>query len=99
MVQWLQAHLLACPVKKYLQLDCPGCGFQRSFTELLQGHLAESFRHHPVTIPLLLFFLYAALHLWFKFRNGHRVLLYGYIFVAAILVTNYIYKILQPATT
>lgn len=94
-VHWLQAHQLVCPVKKYLHMDCPGCGMQRSFIALLQGDIGLSLRLHPVTIPLLLFLLYFLLHLIVKFKNGNRVIVYAYLFVTILIVTNYIYKIVN----
>ena len=98
-VQWMQAHQLVCPVKKYLNIDCPGCGLQRSFTALLEGDWVLSASHHPATIPLSAFFLYAALHVIFKFKNGNRRVVYSYLFVAAIIVSNYIYKIVYQNIT
>lgn len=91
--RWMQAHQLMCPVKKYLHTICPGCGMQRSFIALLSGDLKESLILHPVTIPLLLFFLYAFLHVFFRFKNGNRLLIYFYITVMILVVTNYIYNI------
>ncbi|MBL0358852.1 MAG: DUF2752 domain-containing protein [Chitinophagaceae bacterium] len=90
---------MVCPVKKYLHFDCPGCGLQRSLAALLRGDLALSITLHPVTIPLLLFFLFAVLHLTFKFSRGSKIIVCSYIFVAAIIVTNYIYKIVHQHLT
>ncbi len=98
-IRWLQASQLACPVKKYLHICCPGCGMQRSFVALLQGNFTLSVQYHAGTIPILFFFLYATLHLIFKFRHGNKIIVYGYIFVAAIILCNYIYKIITHSTT
>ncbi|SFW13007.1 Protein of unknown function [Sinomicrobium oceani] len=51
---WLQDHLLPCPFKWFTGIDCPGCGFQRSFLALLQGDLVRSLELYPATIPFLL---------------------------------------------
>lgn len=99
MANWLQANQLVCPVKKYLHFDCPGCGLQRSFAALLKGDILMSFLFHPVTIPLLLFFLFSALHLKFKFNSGNKIIVYSYLFIAAIIVSNYIYKIVHHHLT
>jgi len=98
-ISWLRANELACPVKKYFHFDCPGCGIQRSMAALLQGEVLTSFKYHPVTIPLLLLFLFGLLQLRFRFRQGNRVIVSGYLFVAGILVTNYIYKIVLHKLT
>ena len=50
---------MPCPFKVLTGADCPGCGFQRSLLELLQGHWAESYHLYPPTVPLLIVLLYA----------------------------------------
>ena len=57
-IDWLQNHLLRCPFKTLTGIDCPGCGFQRSVIQLIQGNFHNSFVLYPATIPLLLFFSY-----------------------------------------
>lgn len=92
-VQWLEAHQLPCPVKYFFNIDCPGCGLQRSFIALLKGNLAASFQLYPATIPILLFVLFIALHLRFKFKKANPIIIYSYIFIALTILGNYIYKI------
>jgi hypothetical protein len=92
---WLQANELTCPVKKLMGFDCPGCGMQRSLVALLQGHFELSIKYHPVTIPLLLFLFYGLLHVFFKFKNGNKIIIYSYTSVTIMMVTNYIYKIIH----
>lgn len=58
--------LLPCPIKAVTGMDCPGCGFQRSLWELLQGHWHESYRLYPPTVPLLVLLVYVVL----KYRYG-----------------------------
>jgi hypothetical protein len=94
-IHWLEANQLSCPSKKILQIDCPGCGLQRSFVELLKGNLQSSLQMHPATIPLILFFLFAALQLKFQFKQGNKIIVYSYILVATLLASNYIYKIIH----
>jgi len=95
LIKWLEANQLACPTKKLLQINCPGCGLQRSFIELLKGNLQTSLQIHPATIPLILLFSFAALQLKFQFKLGNKIIIYSYIIVAGILASNYIYKIIQ----
>ncbi|MEO5892194.1 MAG: DUF2752 domain-containing protein [Ferruginibacter sp.] len=98
-LQWLETHQLPCPVKSFFHVDCPGCGLQRSFVELLKGNISASFALHPVTIPLLLFFIFSALHLYFKFKKGNSIVIYSYIFIAVIVLSNYIYKLIHQHLT
>jgi hypothetical protein len=63
---WLQNHLLRCPFKFITGIDCPGCGFQRSLLQLLQGNFHNSFALYPATVPLLMFFTYGIADKFFK---------------------------------
>ncbi|HEY4151046.1 MAG TPA: DUF2752 domain-containing protein, partial [Chitinophagaceae bacterium] len=69
-LQWLEANMLSCPSKKYLHIECPGCGLQRSFLLLLKGNLLASFQMYPATIPILAMLTFVALHLKYRFQHG-----------------------------
>ena len=93
LADWLENHSLPCFYKQCFHIDCPGCGAQRAFVELLRGHLKQSFLLYPALIPIMVMLLYLALHLRFKFENGARNLKILFIVCAAIVVFNYIYKL------
>ncbi|TWI85475.1 uncharacterized protein DUF2752 [Lacibacter cauensis] len=93
-VLWLEKHLLTCPSRKLLHIDCPGCGLQRSYIALLKGNVAESLRLYPAAIPIFFLLLFLVVHLFVRFKNGARILTAGYIFCAVIIVVHYIYKVL-----
>ncbi|MFD0939737.1 DUF2752 domain-containing protein [Pedobacter boryungensis] len=92
-INWLQNHLLSCPFKQTLGIDCPGCGIQRSILELFQGNLIASFKLYPATIPIITLFIYTIFHLKFDFKNGAIFIKMLYIGITLIIVINYIYKI------
>ncbi|MBS1563195.1 MAG: DUF2752 domain-containing protein [Bacteroidetes bacterium] len=94
-LHWLQANMLACPSKKYLHLECPGCGLQRSVLLLLKGDLPASFRMYPAAIPLMALAVFLALHIKYQFRNGATVIKYLQAGIAIIIVVFYIYKIVN----
>ena len=83
-----------CFYKKYLGIECPWCGFQRALKLLLEGNLVESVAMFPALIPLILMFVYLAVHLFFKFRHGSRILLSLFILNTVIIIVNYIIKII-----
>ena len=91
--QWWEQHMIACPVKHFLHIDCPGCGLQRAWILLLRGNLWQSLQTHPAGIPLALFILYALLHLAFKFSNGGKIIVRAYLAIVIIVAVNYILKI------
>lgn len=90
---YLKAHLFSCPYKKYFHVECPGCGFQRSFVELLEGNVLLSLKLYPALIPLLCVWLLAAFHLIFKFKNGAFIIKYLFLFCALVITINYIVRL------
>ncbi len=74
-------------------MDCPGCGMQRSFIELLRGDFAESFAIYPALIPILFSFLFLILHLIFRFKHGAAILMYSFIGATVIVVVSFVIKV------
>lgn len=93
-IEWLESHMQSCFYKKYFGVECPGCGMQRSFVELLKGNLYESFLMFPALIPTITLILFLILHLIFKFKNGANILKNLFIINTTIVVLSYIYKLL-----
>ena len=88
LIFWLESHLFLCPYKTYFDIDCMGCGMQRSFIALLKGNLSESFYLYPALIPLLLMLVFLPLHLVFKFKHGANLLKYFFILNIGIVVVS-----------
>ncbi len=87
------------PFQKWLHLECPGClGLQRSVIAtfaLLKGMFRRAFnsiRPVPLFFVLLGFFV---LHLKYDFSNGAVIIKYLQGCVAIIILTIYIYKIVN----
>ena len=93
-INWLESHQLACSYKKFLGVECPGCGMQRSFIELLRFNFVESFILFPALVPTLILMIYLVLHLIFKYKNGANNLKILFITNTSIVVLSYIYKLL-----
>jgi Protein of unknown function (DUF2752) len=98
-ISWCESHMLACPSKKYLHIECPGCGFQRSCIALLKGNFADSLTLYPATIPILVLFLFTSLHLKYQFSRGAMIIKYLQLFSAIVIVVFYIYKIVNHKIT
>lgn len=84
---------IPCFYKKYLGFECPWCGFQRALKLLLEGNIIDSVAMFPALIPLIIMFVFLALHLFFKFRHGNIILLSLFVLNIVIIVVNYIIKI------
>lgn len=85
--------MLDCYFKKYLNIECPGCGMQRAFFYLIHGDFAASLKSNPALIPLLFTFVVLLLHLFFKWKNGGKIIMYSFALTVLIMVSNYIYKV------
>lgn len=85
--------MFACPSAKYLHLQCPGCGLQRSVLLLLNGQFTDSIRMHPAAVPLLVLLLFLPLHLRFRFRRGAAVLIGLQGLVASLSFGLYVYRL------
>ena len=48
--------MLTCPSKKYLGVECLGCGAQRAVVLVFEGKFSEAFQMYPAVYTLLLFF-------------------------------------------
>ena len=92
-LNWVENHLLQCPFKALTNIDCPGCGVQRSLISFFQGDLVNSFKYFPATIPMLFLIILTIFHLKFELKNGAFLIKIAYVGISAIIVINYIYKI------
>ena len=95
-VSWLEDHTIPCLYKSLLGVECPGCGTQRAFIELLKGHFLESFKAWPALLPVMFMLAFLILFLIFKFKNGLAILKIMFIINAAIITINYIYRLTWP---
>jgi hypothetical protein len=93
-INWLQQHQLPCIFKKVTHFDCPGCGFQRSFIELLKGDVGESFRLYPALMPMLLFFTFLILNNKFYIASSTKITKIGIASIFIIILVSYIIKII-----
>lgn len=86
-------HLLPCPYKAITGIDCPGCGMQRAFIELLKGNLRASLHDYPALLPVLFTLLLTFAHLYFKFRKGASWVTGSFIITVGIVMTSYMLKL------
>lgn len=93
-VEWLEQNQKPCLFKKHLGIDCPGCGMQTAFIELLKGNFIDSIKAYPPLIPIIILFTFLLLHVIFKFKFGSSFLKYWFIFTVLITFLSYIYKII-----
>jgi hypothetical protein len=94
MIEFLEKNMFDCFWVKNFNVECLGCGFQRSLIFLLEGNFKSSLITYPALIPILILILYLILHLVFKFTNGHRWIIFMFIITVSIMTINYIIKLI-----
>ena len=47
--------IVICPFRLLTGHRCPGCGMGHAVVAAMRGDFAESFRHHPLGLPVLIF--------------------------------------------
>ena len=84
--------MLPCLFKKYLGIDCPGCGLQRSFIELMNGNLEESLVLYPALIPSILTLAILTVYLITNKKFLLKPLVAMFIVNAVVVAVNYVIK-------
>lgn len=87
--------MLGCSWKAHFGVDCLTCGFQRSVELLLNGEFAASFKMFPPTVPFIFCVLFLILHLFLEIKNGHKVIVTLFSVTAALIVVNYVVKLVN----
>jgi hypothetical protein len=88
----IEDFMLPCPSKKFLGIECFGCGTQRAMVLVFEGRFAEAFHMFPAIYTLLLFLGFVALNFTDKKRNYGQVLIFLAIVNSLIMVFSYFYK-------
>lgn len=89
----LRDNMLACPWKANFHIECPGCGFQTALAFLLDGDIRRSLEAYPALLLILAMFVYTGLHLRFRFKKGHKVLIGFFALNCAIIFSSFFIKL------
>jgi hypothetical protein len=93
LISELEDYMLPCMWKKTFNIDCMGCGMQRSLSLIFSGDFLGALYMYPAIYTLIILGIFALLHIKFKFRNGHNIILGLFILNISIIVTSYLIKI------
>lgn len=91
----MEEYLFPCMSKRYLGIDCMGCGFQRAFILLIEGEFEQAFLMYPAIYSMLLFFIFIGLQFLDKLRNYNKIIITLGVITAVVMVISYLYKILN----
>lgn len=88
----LEDYMLPCVSKRYLGVDCFGCGIQRSLALILRGDFIEAFKMYPAIFTLILFFILVGFNIFYKFKNSQKLVNILGIINVVIIVTSFFVK-------
>jgi hypothetical protein len=88
----IEDFMLPCPSKKFLGIECFGCGTQRAIVMVFEGRFTEAFHMFPAVYTLLLFFAAVILNFVDKKRNYGNILVILAAVNSVIMVVSYFYK-------
>ncbi|MBV8328764.1 DUF2752 domain-containing protein [Chryseobacterium sp.] len=88
----IEDFMLTCPSKKFLGVECLGCGAQRAVVLVFEGKFYEAFQMYPAVYTLLLFFFTLGLSYIDRKRKYSNILMIMAGVNLVIIVVSYIYK-------
>lgn len=88
----MEEYMLPCLTKKFLGIECFGCGTQRALVLLFKGEFKAAFLMFPAIYTLLLFLGFVSLNFIDKARNYHKIIVGLGITNAIIMVISYFIK-------
>lgn len=88
----VEDFMLPCLSKKIFGVDCPGCGFQRSFLLLFEGKWEEAFNMFPAIYTTFILLILVGFQLILKPKNLYKITIPLAILNAIIMIIAFIFK-------
>ena len=84
--------MLPCLTKKFLGIDCIGCGLQRSFALMLKGEFLSAFYMYPAIYPLVLLLSFIGINYFVPFKYDGALRLGLTVATALTMIISYFIK-------
>lgn len=88
-----EEYMLPCLSKQLLDLECFGCGMQRSAILLFQGEFIAAFKMYPAIYTLIIFAAFLGFNQFVKIKYAEKIKIILVVLNIAIIVINYCIKI------
>ncbi|GGD08115.1 DUF2752 domain-containing protein [Hyunsoonleella pacifica] len=92
LISELEEYMLPCLSKKYLGIECMGCGLQRSLALLMQGEFVAAFKMYPAIYPLVLLFIIIGINTFKPSKYRYKAIVLLGIISATVIVGSFIMK-------
>lgn len=93
LINSIEDFMLPCFSKQLFDLDCFGCGLQRSVSLLFQGEFITAFKMYPAIYPLIMLFIFIGLNMFFKFKHSNKIINILAILTVTTIIGSYLIKI------
>ena len=88
----IEEYMLSCPSKKFLGIECFGCGMQRSLVMVFQGKFEDAFHLFPAVYPLIFFGIFVLINFIDKKRSYQFPIVSLAIISAVVMIVSYFYR-------
>lgn len=88
----LDEFMLPCITKKFIGIDCPGCGLQRSFYLLIHGEFIAAFKMYPPIYSLITLLSFLFIRSFVQIKYAHKIILTLTLTTVIFIITSYILK-------
>ncbi|MEB8344583.1 DUF2752 domain-containing protein [Flavobacteriaceae bacterium KMM 6898] len=85
--------MLPCLNKKFLGVECPGCGLQRAISLLLEGEFREAFFMYPAIYPLIPLLGFLLFNNFYPVKHANKIIITLTVSIVVLIITNYIFKL------
>ncbi|WP_298480293.1 DUF2752 domain-containing protein [uncultured Maribacter sp.] len=88
----LDEFMLPCITKKFIGIDCPGCGLQRSLALLLQGDFLAAFIMYPPVYSIIALLIFLLVRNFITIKYANKIIVTLTITAIGFILINYILK-------
>ncbi|MCT4629108.1 DUF2752 domain-containing protein [Winogradskyella sp.] len=93
LIKGLEDYMLPCMWKKTFNIDCIGCGIQRSIAYILKGEFINAFFMYPAIYPMLFLFVFFIFDSFMNIKHNEKIKLGLAALTLTTAITNYILKL------
>lgn len=85
-------YMLPCLNKKFLGIECMGCGMQRSLSLIIQGDFVAAFYMYPAIYTLILLISFVLINSYKNYKFASKIIITLAIINVILIVGNFIFK-------
>ena len=89
----LEEYMLPCMWKKTFNIECMGCGIQRSVALLFKGQFIDAFFMYPAVYTIIGLFGFIIVNHFKKFKFGNKIIAILALSNVIIIISNFLIKL------